>query len=414
MPREKNFRNLVSVDYALKIFFASVKDHRQLSERIPIMNSVGRVLAKDIITHHDVPFFDRSVMDGFAIKSVDVANSTQTKPTVLNVIGKIRLGEECRKKVNHLQAISIATGSVMPRGADSVVPIEVVKLASKHRVTLSSPVDYGENILRRGEDFRRGKAILKKGRRIRAQDLGVLRLLGVAGVYVTTRPSVGVISTGSELVENCAPTSKAKTVDINRSVLMAMASDFGGYPMDFGIVQDDAPRIRATLRKALRSCNLILVSGGSSVGERDLIPDCINMLGRPGMLVHGVAMRPGMPTGLAMVNRVPIMSLPGVPVSATLAFRIFGKPMISKLLAERMPENKIKAVLSSNVQGSPGFRCFVRVRLRISGKQLIADPLKTQRSSVLASLVGADGYIVVHERTRRIWANEVVEVILLS
>jgi molybdenum cofactor synthesis domain-containing protein len=222
------------------------------------------------------------------------------------------------------------------------------------------------------------------------------------------------MSTGSELVEKSARMLRSKIVDINRLILLEMVAECGGKGVDLGIVDDDPQNILDALRKALRSCDLILVSGGSSMGQRDLVPECIDMLGRPGMMVHGVAMRPAMPTGLALVDHVPIISLPGVPVSAIFAFRVFGLPMVSRLLGtQEVTTMTANAVLSEKVRGVLGYRFFVRVKLKKTERGLVAEPMKSQKSAVLKSMVDADAYVVIPEGVNEIQANETVEVTLL-
>jgi molybdopterin molybdotransferase len=410
----EHFDHLTNVDDALEIFLKTVEKYHPKRELQPLTNCVGRVLAEDVAASQDFPSFDRSVMDGFAIRSLDVQTSLPSLPVMLDVIGESRLGQDCGIIVKRSQGVSVATGSIIPKGADSVVPIEDILQVSKHRISLSSPVPRGQNILHKGEDFSRGKVILEVGRRLRPQDLGALKVLGFSKVHVARKPRIGVMSTGSELVEKNAPKSRGKIVDINRLILLEMVAECGGEGVDLGIVDDDQRSIRDALRKALRSCNLILVSGGSSMGQRDLVPECINLLGRPGMMVHGVAMRPAMPTGLALVNHVPIISLPGVPVSAIFAFHVFGLPMISRLLGEQeVTKAPVRAVLSERVQGVLGFRFFVRVKLKRTEMGLVAEPLKNQKSSVLKSMVDADAYVVIPEGVAEIQANETVEVTLL-
>jgi molybdopterin molybdotransferase len=403
------------VDDALTVFLEAVKMYRPKAESRPIATCAGRVLAENVTARQDLPSSDRSVVDGFAIRSVDVQSASASNPVVIHVIGESRLGEGCSLIVGDLEAVSVATGSTVPEGADSVVPVEDVSQMARSQISLTSPVAEGLNIIRKGEDFSRGQVVLEQGRRLRPQDLGALKLLGFAKVRVARRPRVGVMSTGSELVEKNGRRSRRKVVDVNRLILSTMVAECGGEPVDLGIVKDDRRSILGALRNGLRFCDLILVSGGSSVGQRDLVPGCINSLGRPGMMVHGVAMRPSMPTGLAVVNCVPIISLPGFPVSAVFAFRVFGRPMISKLLGARdVEEGRLQAVLSETVRGLSGYRSFVRVRLRVREGGLVAEPLKIQKSSALASMVDADAYVVIPEGVNEILADERVEVTLLK
>jgi molybdopterin molybdotransferase len=376
---------------------------------------MGRILAEDVTVKQDIPSFDRSVVDGFAVRSADIRNASLYNPTVLRVIGESKLGQKCSINLGRSNAIAVATGSIVPRGGDSVVPKENIVYVSKQRISITSPLGHGQNILRKGEDFPRGKVILERDRRLRPEDLGLLKLLGFTRVRVLQQPRVGVMSTGSELVERVGQSCMgAKTVDINRTILSAMVSACDGKVVDFGIVRDDRVSIIHALMKAIRSCNLILVSGGSSVGQRDLVPECVNALGRPGMLVHGVAMRPAMPTGLAAVNNVPIIVLPGFPVSAMFAFLVFGRPMIAKIIGTKnVIERTTKAILTETVKGGRGYRTFVRVKLRRIKGRFVAKPLKNQKSSALASMIAADAYLVIPEDANEIRANEKLQVTML-
>lgn len=401
------------MDDALELFLQTVQSRDRRSEIRPISDCAGRVLLGDVAASRDAPLFDRSMVDGFAVRSADVHDASTKCPTVLKVIGESKLGQLGRLKVGRGQAVAVDTGSFVPHGADCVVPVEDVAHLSKQRITLSLPLVVKQNILRKGEDFARGKVILGDGRRLRPQDLGLLKTLGFASVRVVKRPKIGVLSTGSELVEKIGQAYSGKVVDINRLVLAVMVSDCGGDPVDFGIVQDRREEIIDTLRKGVKSCDLILISGGSSVGERDLVPECINAIGRPGMLVHGVAMRPSMPTGLAAIGHVPIISLPGIPVSAMFAFRVFGRPMIARIMGtEDLPDATIRARLASTVRGLEGCRTYVRVRLLRTRKGFVAEPLRTQKSSALASIVAADGYVVVHEGIDEVRGGKIVDVTL--
>jgi molybdenum cofactor synthesis domain-containing protein len=198
-------------------------------------------------------------------------------------------------------------------------------------------------------------------------------------------------------------------------VLSAKISELGGDVLDLGIVKDRNEVIISTLKRTVKLSDLVLVSGGSSVGQRDLVPSCISSLGKPGMLVHGVAMRPAMPTGLASVNGTPIISLPGFPVSAMFAFLIFGRPMIAKLSGmKEVPESKREAMLAEPIKGWKGFRTFVRVTLKTTAGRLTAVPVESQRSSVIMSIVAADGFVTVPEDTGELSAGQIVEVTLLN
>ena len=413
-PHE-GFHNLRDVDDGLACFLQSVRRPRVGTEWVTVPQALARVLAGDIIAKAEIPFSNRSVVDGFAVRSVDTEGATKTSPLVLKIMGESRLGEACRGVVRPGGAFAIATGSILPKDSDCVVPIEEVTKLADRKITLSMSAKQGENILRKGEDIARGTIVLTKGRRLRSQDLGVLKVLGIKKVHVMKKPLVAILSTGSELVERIQNRSSNQIVDINRLVLSAKIKQLGGNLMDLGIVKDRKGLIIRALEKAVKSADMVLVSGGSSVGQRDLVPCCINALGRPGMLVHGVAMRPAMPTGLASVSGVPIISLPGFPVSAMFAFLIFGAPMIAKLSGVQVtPEAKVQAQTLRLIKGVKGYRTFVRVILSNTTNGFVATPGNSQRASVMMSIVAADGFVVVPEGIGEIPKGSLVDVTLLT
>jgi molybdopterin molybdotransferase len=208
---------------------------------------------------------------------------------------------------------------------------------------------------------------------------------------------VGILSTGNELSES-GPVTSGRIIDVNRPVLMAMVEECGGAPADLGIVKDDAEEISKKLKRGLTSTDLVLVTAGTSVGKGDLVPDVINALGKPGMLVHGIAMRPSLPTGLAVVNGKPIVSLPGLPVSAIIAFSTFVQPLILRMLGtEQDPQPKIRARATKRIVGVPGFRTFIRVLVREKEGKLFVEPLRAPGSGILTTLTRANGMVVVPE-----------------
>jgi molybdopterin molybdotransferase len=214
---------------------------------------------------------------------------------------------------------------------------------------------------------------------------------------VVRRPKVAILSTGNEVSES-GPVTSGRIVDVNRPVLMAMVEECGGVPLDLGIAKDDAEEISKKLKRGLTSADLVLVTAGTSVGKGDLVPDVINALGKPGMLVHGIAMRPSLPTGLAVVNGKPIVSLPGLPVSAMIAFSTFVQPLILRMLGtEQDPQPKIRARATKRIVGVPGFRTFIRVLVREKEGKLFVEPLRAPGSGILTTLTRANGMVVVPE-----------------
>jgi len=411
----EGFQKVTRVDDALRIFLAAMRRPPPKTESVILSEALGRVLGDDIVSRQFIPAVDRSVMDGYAVRSADIANASEEHPIALEVAGESRIGEVCRIVVKARQAVTVATGSMIPPEADAVVMVEITRILPDRKVVVHAPTTPGQNISKRGEDVSPGTLVLRKGQRLRAQDLAILRAMGSAKVRVVRRIRIGIISTGNELVNLPGKRDVGKVVDLNRQILSAMSEELGAQPMDLGIARDDESGIIRILRKALRSCDVILITAGSSVGRKDLVPECINRLGKPGMLVHGVAMRPSLPTGLAVVSGKPIVSLPGFPVSAMIAFRVFGRPLIGRLMGTGEPsEPVVKAVLKERISGPKGYRTFVRVMLRKTLDGLVAEPLKLQRASVLMSMVAANGIIIIPEHVEAFDAGQEVDVAVIG
>jgi len=325
------------------------------------------------------------------------------------------LGSVCRLKVRSGEAVAVATGSMVPPGADSIAIVEETERLADDKVAVQKPTNKGQSISRRGEDIALGQVVLAKGRRLRPEDIGVLRALGVPKVHLVRQPRIAIASTGNELANAINKNDEATVVDTNRPILSAMIQTMSAQPVDLGIVKDNAPRITAALKKGLRIADAVLVTAGSSVGPRDLVPRCVSRLGKPGMLAHGIAMRPGMPVGLAVIQGKPVVSLPGFPVSAMVAFRVFVRPLIAKLAgAPETPDPTVKAVLRGRVSGGRGLRTFVRVKVRREQEGLVAEPLRSQRSSALTSMVNANGIVTVPENQSGYETGEVVDVSLIG
>ncbi len=407
------FRELMMVDDAIQLFFEAVGSVKVAVGNIPIQDAVGRVLARDVFAHDYLPVADLSALDGYAVRSNDLRAASQTSRVVLRIVGESRLGEPSHLKIAPGQAAVVATGSRIPQGADAVVMVEHTSRPQENMIEVHSAVTLGEGVTQKGTDFAPGRLVLPKGRRLRPEDVGALKALGLSKVAVLRRIRVGVLSTGNELVSSQPTTKGAKVVDINRPIISALVRELGAEPVDLGIARDEAREIRQALLKGLRNSDVVLVTAGSSVGKKDLVPSCINSHGKPGMLVHGIAMRPAMPTGLAVVNRKPIVSLPGFPVSAIVAFKTFVRPLLAKLSGFPMPDERtIRAVLKERVSGAPNIRTFVRVKVEKVQAGFLARPLKVQRSSLLTSMVDANGIVTIPESVGFIEAGEEVNVSL--
>jgi len=408
--RDRGFKEATKIEEARRIFYEALPAASLPSESIPVQRSLNRILAEDVRAETSVPSFAKSAMDGYAVVAEDTFGVSSTNPSLLKLIGESKIGESPRILLQRGETAAIATGAPVPQGANAVVMIENTKRLETGDVEIYSPVAPGENVSQVGEDVKQGTVVLERGRRLKPPDLGLLVALGRKTVSVVRKPSVGVLSTGNELSET-GRSAAGKIADVNRPVLMAMVEDCGGIPVDLGIARDEAEQISRKLKQGLRATDLVLVTAGTSVGKGDLVPDIINTLGKPGMLVHGIAMRPSLPTGLAVVDGKPVVSLPGLPVSTMIAFSTFVQPLILKMLGtEPDPQPKIKAKTTKRIVGVPGFRTFVRVLVREEEGRLFAEPLRTPGSGILTTLTRANGIVIIPENVEGFDEGSEVEI----
>ena len=391
------FKELTPITEALRTIFGNLPHKAVGVEKVSLSLAVGRFLAEDVLSEIDIPAFERSTKDGFAVIAEDTHGEEPAAPVCLRLVGAVQIGNIPTVRVSKGEAVSIITGGNMPHGANAVVMVEDTRKREDGTVEISREVSSGENVTGKGEDVRNGSIVLRKGTRLLPQDIGMLTCLGLSQVSVKTRPKVAVLSTGSELEAQPDPSS-GKIPDVNRPTLISALRELDCEPIDLGIVDDDFDKIRSKLEHGIKVADIVLVTAGTSVGPRDMVPEIINSLGKPGTLVHGVAMRPAMPTGLAVVDEKPIISLPGFPVSAYIAFLELVRPLVAYMLGtDSLPRPTVKARLSERVVGDPGSRIYVRVLVTSSRGGYIARPIPASSSAILSSLVQANGFVIIPE-----------------
>ena len=415
MARLKGFAKLTSIDYALKQFFKSLELEPLESEAIPLKDGLDRIMSTNICASVDVPNFDRSAVDGYAIRAEDAFGASSTNPIILEVVGKIKIGLESTLSLGRGEVVEITTGARLPVEADAVVMMEHTRKIDVKNLEINSSTPPWRNVSRKGEDVTKNEIVICMGTKLKPQHLGMLAALGYNEINVFRKPHVAVVSTGNELVELGSKLEPGKIIDINRIILSNMIIEAGGMPIDLGIVIDDPLKIQDTLKKGLKEADLIITSGGTSVGEMDLIPEIVNSLGKPGIIFHGISMRPGMPTGLANLNGKPVILLSGYPVAAIMGFETFAKPLILRMLhSPEEPAAVIKAVLTRRVASSSGFRQFVRVLVKRTNEKYIAEPVYSAGSGILSSMIKANGLLVIPEDREGFDEGEEIEVTLFG
>ncbi len=380
--------NLLSPAQAVATFLARVAVAPRAFERVRLEDACGRILAERIVADADYPSVPRSAMDGFAI---DAARA----PGTFSVIGEIAMGRPWGAQLQSGQTVRIPTGGVVPDGADAVVPIEDVQLSGQN-VAVGAALDAGTNVNPRAGDMRAGTPVLEPGTRIGGPQMGVLATLGITAVPVFPRPRIAVISSGDELVPPAMHPGPGQVRDSNRHAIAGALQGMGAQPFHGATVADVPGALERALRKALAEADAAIVTGGSSVGELDRTPAAIAALGPPGVIVHGLRVKPGKPTVLAAVGSKPVIGLPGNPTSALVILEAVIRPIIAALAGAPPSVSTVQARLGASARSRRGWTWFIPVRLEEDGEGSSAWPLPV-RSSLVSLTAQADGYIVVPE-----------------
>lgn len=382
------------------------------TEHIATIDALDRVLAESPLSPQDLPDFERSTVDGYAVNAADTYGATPTLPAFLDVIGEVPMGQASALALGVGQAALVHTGGMVPAGATAVVMIENTQRVDTQSIEVMKPVAEGENIIRIGEDIRTGDSVLTAGRQLRAQDLGGLLALGITEVTVARPPRVAILSTGDEVIPPDQKTQPGQIRDINSYTLAALTRRAGGEPLTYGIIPDDRAALEAAARCAHEEADIVVLSAGSSVSYRDMSVDVIDALGEPGVLVHGVSVKPGKPTILAVADRKPVFGLPGNPVSAMVIFDLFITPTIRMLLGTtKPPQQQLQAKLARNVSSTTGREDYVQVRLEERADGLWAVPV-FGKSNLIYTLINAEGTIQIPLDSNGIRAGEWVTVLL--
>ncbi|MFA5354638.1 MAG: gephyrin-like molybdotransferase Glp [Thermodesulfovibrionales bacterium] len=365
-------------------------------ERADIDNAFGRVIASDITSSEDLPAFSRSTVDGYAVISQDSFGAKETSPAYLTVPHEILMGIEPEFLLTRGNVAKIPTGGMLPQGADAVVMLEHCQEVSETMVEVMRSVAPGENVIRKGEDIRAGQRLLTKGQRLRPQEIGALAGIGVTEVDLFKRPVISIISTGDEIVPPSSPMGLGQVRDINSYTLAGLIRESGAIPRKWGIFSDDYAVIRGVVEQAWKETDMVLITGGTSAGVKDMTARIINDLGAPGVLFHGVSMKPGKPMIGGVVEGRPLMGLPGHPAAVVVCFNVFIRPIIEKLsgVSRKGLPKVIPARMSKGVSSSAGREDHIRVSLEQGEGGLSAVPV-LGKSGLIATLVKAEGIVII-------------------
>ena len=386
------------------------------TEKIATVRARGRVLSEDLFSQVDLPHFHRAAMDGYAVIAKGTFGASASQPAYLKLAGTVEMGREATRPVHKGEAIRISTGGMLPPGADAVVMVEYTEEAGADTVEIHRGVSPWQNVIQIGDDIRKGAPVFSRGRRLKAHDVGALTGIGLSTLRVYKKPRVALISTGDEIVEADHEPLPGQVRNINQHSLAGLIDECGAELKDFGVIRDDRDALREALAAALDWADLVMLSGGSSMGAKDIALDVILSFPGAEMIFHGISVSPGKPTIYARAAGKPVLGLPGYPVSALVIFELFAAPLVRALGGEDAAsagsfKKTTRAILKTNVASQAGREDYVRVCLEESGGKTYARPLPG-KSGAIFTLVKADGMIRIDLNQEGIEQGEEVEVIL--
>ncbi len=420
------FLTLLPPDEAREKLLAHLSPPTIDSVSMDVSSALNHVTAVDVFAPHPLPDFQRTTVDGYAVRAKDTFGATDSLPAYLHLIGEVPMGDSPTFEIGAGQCALIHTGGMLPKGADAAVMIEYTQQINNVGAGSSRPdseieifksVADGENVIRIGEDVAQGQLVIPKGTVIRPAEVGGLMALGFTSVAVMKKPVVGLISTGDEVIEPSQTPRPGQVRDINSYTLGALVEKSGGVAKRYGIIADQFSALKEAAAQALSECDVVIITAGSSASTRDMTADVIRQLGEPGVLVHGINTRPGKPTILGVCNGKAVIGLPGNPVSALVNGYLFVVPVIEKLLgALPKPKASVQATLTVNLPSQAGREDWWPVKL-VANRQLSivnynAEPI-FGKSNLIFTLAAADGLLKIHADATGLSAGESVEVILL-
>jgi len=382
-------------------------------EIVSLDRAYGRVLSKDILSPEDLPGFPRTSVDGYAIRAKDSFGATESLPALLEIVGEVGMGQIPAMTVGAGQAVRISTGGMVPKGADGVVMVEYCHLMDQTTLEVARAISPQENVIQADDDFKKGASVLKKGWRLRSQDVGVLAGLGVTEVTVHRKPKVAILSTGDEVIPVQEKPKPGQVRDINTYTVSAFCVEQGAEPVPLGLCRDDFEQLRGVLLKGLETADTVWISGGSSVGTRDLTLKVFESIEGTELLVHGISISPGKPTIIARKGGTAVFGLPGHTASAMVVAEVFLAPFLARLGGEASSpdktHNKVTAKLSRNIESASGRDDFIRVKLIRKDGVWIAEPI-FGKSGLISTLVEADGLLRIDRNTEGLYQGQEVEV----
>ena len=400
--------NVVSIKEAKEIMENSFT-YELGYEKVNILQSVNRICFEDIKAESNIPEFKRSTVDGFAVNSRDVFGASEGMPSMLDLKGEVLMGQVPPADIVLGECLYVPTGGMLPEGADSVVMIEYSDKLDENTILLYSPVAMGDNVIQVGEDINVQDIVIKRGDKLRPYEVGVLASLGITEIRVYKRPRVAIISTGDEVVPCTERPTLGEVRDINTNLLMSLLLEDGMEPVSYGIIKDEYELLKSTVDKAFEECDLVLISGGSSVGKKDQTLKVIASYGDGQVLVHGIAVKPGKPTIIGKHKEKIIFGLPGHPLACSIIYKILVKKHINNLMCHHEKLYGISATMSINYHKAKGREEYLPVALEESEGKIIAKPV-FGKSGLISVFSKAFGYIKIDKNIEGLREGQSVEV----
>ncbi len=407
------FKELINVDTAREKLLAEVTINPQ-QEHVGINEALGRIACEDIEAPYDYPPFNRSAVDGYAVKHEDILSASENNPTPLRIVGEVEAGCELELPILRSgEAVIVYTGAPLPEGSDVVVPFENTA-RERNMVYVMKNLPKYKNVSYKGEDFRKGEIIVSKGIMLRPWHIAALAQAGFKEINVCERLKIGIINSGNELNESIHR-SQGRIPNSTGPLIAAYVKELGLEPLLMGIVPDDKELIKSSVREALSKANLVVITGGTSIGKRDLVPEALKEISGSELIFHGVNLRPGRTAGAFVANGKPILMLSGLPVACLVGLENFLKPLIKKALSLKLPPTSVvRAKLARRLANVVGFRSYFRVVVYWENDELLVEPLRLTGSGILSTLLKGNGIIEVKEDLEGFEAGDLVDVRLIS
>ena len=404
------FFDVVTPKEAIKKLLSKKNFPAMVSEKINTVNSDSRILSQDIKSSINLPHFNRSSMDGYAIYASDSNGVSLSTPNYLEIIEEIKMGDVPKHKILTGKTSRIFTGGMIPEGSNAVIMEEDTEELGNNMIEIKKPVSIGENIIFSGEETKKGNIIINKGTKIRSQEIGSLLESGFTEIFVSKKPVIGVLSSGDELIPPENTLELGKIRDINTYTISNLINNSGGIAEIFPILPDDLNSQLNQAKKALQFCDMLIFSAGSSISYRDTTAEVINSLDKPGVIVHGISVKPGKPTILGLSGKKPIIGLPGNPVSSIMIFINIVKPILDKLNKHiSVITKQIDCTLTEDISSQTGREDYVQVSIRSADQKILATPV-FGKSNLINTLVNSDGFVTIPPETGGLYKNSIVKV----